>query len=219
MSAEELAKHWGARFDDELEPLPVKTMQYNHCPAIAPVSVLDEKSKKRIAYDEKVFMKHAQLLQDSHDFVAKLEKALDILEDKQQTAFELNDDVDTQLYDGFWGDRDRADLIKIRQTDPDELSGLIEQLSSERMRKLLPLYKARNYPKALTSEERQLWESRRRKVFYDGGENSKVAKFSQKLIEITRDKKLTSDQQYLLSELQLYVESILPDPAEDELIL
>lgn len=215
MSPEELAKHWGVRFGDDLEPLPVKTMQYNHCPAVAPLGVLDEESRKRIGYDEGVFMKHSEQLQKSTDFIANIEKALDILEDKQQSFLPLDDNVDTQLYDGFWGDRDRADLVKIRQTDPEELNGIIEQLSSERMRNLVPLYKARNYPKLLTSEERLAWESRRRKLLFDGGESSKLAKFAQKLQTIVRDRKLSPDQEYLLSELQLYVESIVPEPDDE----
>jgi exodeoxyribonuclease-1 len=213
---EELAKHWAARFDDLIESLPVKTMQYNHCPAIAPLVVLDEKSKKRIAYDEDMFTKHAGIISSNNDFIKNIEKALDILENKQQTSFPLEDTVDTQLYDGFWSDSDRTDLVKIRHTDPERLDGVINELASERLRKLVPLYKARNYPKLLTAEEREAWEAWRRKVFFDGGEKSKLAKFSHRLQTILKDRKLTKDEQYLLSELQLYVESILPEPEDSD---
>ncbi len=210
-SPEELVKHWSVRYGDDTKPLPVKTMQYNHCPAIAPLVVLDDDSKKRIGYDDS-FDKHQRILEENPKFLENLEKALDIMEDAQQSSLPLNDDVDTQLYDGFWGDRDRADLVKIRQTDPSELGSLMEDLKNKRLRRMLPLYKARNFPKQLSGDERIAWEKHRRKVMLEGGESSKLAKVMSRMQTIAKDRKLSSDEEYLLSELQLYIESIIPEP-------
>lgn len=213
-SPDELVKHWSVRYGDDTKPLPVKTMQFNHCPAVAPMSVLDDKSKKRIGYSDD-FTKHKQILDENRQFVENLEKALDIMEDAQQSSLPLDDNVDTQLYNGFWGDRDRKMLIKIRQTDPDEYGDILSEINNKRLRAMLPLYKARNYPKKLTTDERKAWESRRRKLFLDGGENSKIAKFFGRLQTINKDRQLSQNDEYLLSELHLYVESILPEPEED----
>jgi exodeoxyribonuclease-1 len=216
MTVEQLVKHWSVRWGDDTKPLPVKTIQYNHCPALAPLGVLDTASKERIGYDQDLFMNHLKVIEDSPAFSENIERALDIMEDKQQSSLQLDDNVDTQLYDGFWGDQDRTDLVKIRHTDPGELAGLIPEVDNNRLRRMIPLYKARNFPKKLTGEERQAWESHRRNMLIEGGENSKAAKFGQRMQAIAKDRQLDSDQQYLLSELQLYVESILPEP-EDEL--
>lgn len=213
MSPEELVTHWSVRYGDDMTPLPVKTMQYNHCPTVAPLAVLDDESKQRIGYDVS-FMKHKEVLDTHPEFIQRLRTALDIMEKTQQQSLPLNDDVDTQLYDGFWGDRDRADLIKIRQTSPEELGTMAQDLTNKRLREMVPLYKARNYPKQLSSDERQSWEAYRRKVLLGGGESSKIAKAIQRIQTIMKDRTLSSDEQYLLSELQLYIESIIPEPEE-----
>jgi exodeoxyribonuclease-1 len=49
MPKEDLIKHWQVRYGDDLEPLPVKTMQFNKCPTVAPIGVLDNDSKKRLS--------------------------------------------------------------------------------------------------------------------------------------------------------------------------
>ncbi len=214
-TADELAKHWAVRYGDDLERLPVKTMQYNHCPALAPLAVLDDASKKRIGYSNK-FMGHLRLLKENDDFAAKIEQALDILENEQQARLPLDTHVDSQLYDGFWEDKEQSLLAEVRHAQPEKLMDLAPKLKSKRLRALLPLYKARNYLSSLTSEERESWEKYRRKQLLDGGENSKVAKFSQRMQTIAKDRKLTPDQEYLLSELQLYVESIIPEPEFNE---
>jgi exonuclease I len=78
---------------------------------------------------------------------------------------------------------------------------------------MVPLYKARNFPKQLTTEEHESWEAFRRKSLI-GGENSVFAKFSKRMQEIRANRKLTSHEDYLLTELQLYAESIMPEPED-----
>lgn len=213
---QELATHWAARYGDDLKKLPIKTMQYNHCPAIAPLSVLDDASKERIGYSD-AFMKHLDQLKGNKDFQQNIAAALDILEDEQQARLPLDGHVDTQLYDGFWQDKEQALLAEVRHTPPEDLMQLAPKLTSKRLRGMLPLYKARNYPGSLTQEEREGWENYRRKQLLGGGENSKVAKFFQRMQTIAKDRQLTPDQEYLLGELQLYVESIIPEPEESAL--
>jgi exodeoxyribonuclease I len=213
-SEADLLKHWQVRYGDELEPLPVKVMQFNKCPAIAPIGVLDEKSINRIAIDLNEIEKNKVLLEKHPEFIQKLQNVLDSVENEQQTRFELEDDVDNQLYDGFWGDNDQAELAKIRALNPDKLTEMMTEIKNKRIRTMLPLYKARNFPKKMTSEEREQWELHRQKVFYTGGTNSVYAKFSKRMQEITANRTLSKNDEYLLTELKLYAESILPEPAE-----
>jgi len=215
MTEAELLKHWQVRYGDDMEPLPVKIIQFNRCPAVAPLVVLDDKSKKRIKIDLEKIEKNRKKLSAHPDFSEKLTKVLDIMEKEQQTRLDLDDSVDNQLYDGFWGNDDQAELLQVRSASPDELSELSTKIRNKRIRQMIPLYKARNFPASLSAEERQQWEQHRVKILLAGGESSVVAKFGKRLQEIAKTRKLTSDDEYLLTELQLYAEGVIPEQETD----
>ncbi|MCA9328985.1 exodeoxyribonuclease I [Candidatus Saccharibacteria bacterium] len=208
--AKTLAKHWAVKYGDDIERLPVKTIQYNRCPAVAPLSVLDAGSKVRIKYSDD-FEKHAKVLADNPGFLEKLKDALDIIEHEQQARLPLGADVDNQLYDGFWNDADRAEMLHIRMSDPADFSDMQKTIKNKRLRELMPLYKARNYAQKLSPEEHEAWDAYRRKALFDGGEKSKLARVMTRLAEIAKTRQLSSNDEYLLSELQLYIESIIPE--------
>jgi len=214
-SVNELVKHWTVAYGDDLKRLPVKTMQFNKCPAIAPLGVLQTDSPKRIGLNLELISKHQALLQSHSDFIERLKEALDTIDKKLQTQFDLEDkEVENQLYDSFWTPADQAELLTIRGTKPDDLSELVPGIKNKKIRTLLPRYKARNFPKLLTQEEREDWEAYRQKLFYGRGLNSRYASFSKRMQEIASTRKLSSNDKYLLTELQLYAESILPEPAD-----
>ena len=215
MSEEDLIKHWQVRYGDELEPLPVKLIQFNKCPAVAPIGVLDENSKKRISIDIEEINKNRTIIAENKDFITKLQNVLDKVENELQTSLELNDSVDDQMYDGFWGENDQAEMAQARAATVDSINELEKEVKNKRIREMLPLYKARNFPKHLTAEEHEKWEEHRRKVFYGGGESSIYSKFSKRMQEIAANRKLSKNDEYLLTELQLYAESILPEPNQD----
>lgn len=212
-TAEELAKHWVVRYGDELKPLPVKTLQYNRCPAVAPFGVLDTLSKERIGFND-AFNAHAKILAENPDFIKKLTVALDILEKQQQTKLPLDQPVDNQIYDGFWVDKDRAEMLEIRMSDPVRFDELQTKIKNKRLRELMPLYVGRNFQMLMTPEQHEQWDERRRELFFKGGEKSQAARIYQRMQEIATTRKLSSNDEYLLAELQLYIESILPEPIE-----
>ena len=119
----------------------------------------------------------------------------------------LDEDVDLKIYDGFWLDGDLGDLLKVREAEIDELSSLVSKVSNSRIRDMIPLYKARNFPQSLSPEELEAWEERKKSVF----SASKLERFSNRMKELSSSRK-DKNSQYLLTELQLYVESILPEP-------
>jgi exodeoxyribonuclease-1 len=210
----ELQKHWQVKYGDDLEPLPVKVVQFNKCPAIAPIGVLDDESLKRIKIDIETIENNRKIIAEHPEFIEKLREILDKIEDEMQTKLPLNDSVDNQLYDGFWGENDQVELAQVRATDSSHLSAIQSEINNKRIREMIPLYKARNYHSLLNAEEIEAWEKYRQKLFYSGGEKSVYAKFSKRIQEITSSKKLTKNEEYLLTELQLYAESILPEPNE-----
>ncbi len=214
-TAEELAEAWRWKKDSDEPRLPVKNLQYNHCPAVAPLGVLDEASRTRLKIDLKQIARHAAILKKDKTFVEKLCKAAEIL-DKQQQARLFSDekDVDSQLYDGFFEHGDKQAMSVVRAAKPEELGNLGLKFKDGRLEALLPLYKARNYPKSLTNEEREAWEAFRDKKLLAGGQRSRMAKYLTRLQDILTKGGLTGHQEYLIEELKLYAESIMPEPED-----
>jgi exodeoxyribonuclease I len=210
MSAAELAEAWKWKRDDPSPRLPIKTLQYNRCPAVAPLQVLDEKSAKRLQLSKDVMKENLQKLK-SIDLVPKVLEALELLDKQQQTSF-LQDEleVDARLYDNFIGDADKTNCRVVRAADSDELSNLSLEFKDDRLEALLPLYKARNYPKSLSDEERVAWEKFKERKLLGGKQNSRLARFFNRLAELAARTDLSSKDQYLLEELQLYGQSIVP---------
>lgn len=212
---EQLAESWKWKKDSEEPRLPVKSLQYNRCPAIAPLGVLDGASQKRLKLDMKEVMQHAAALQNMPDLEAKLFKAWEILDKPAQTALVATDkDVDECMYDNFFDNGDKQAMRVVRAAHPEELGSLNLHFKDQRLSALFPLYKARNFPKQLTGEEREVWEQFCARKLLGGGQHGKMAQYFARLQEIAAREHLTSHQEYLLEELKLYAESIMPTSAE-----
>ncbi|MGB4758615.1 MAG: exodeoxyribonuclease I [Candidatus Saccharimonadales bacterium] len=193
--------------------LPVKPLQYNHCPAIAPLGVVNEASQKHIGLDLATIKKNFATLKSLDGFMQKVQEAFALIDKERQTEFlgkQGQLDADEALYDGFIDNADKQLLQVVRAADTSEIAELSDKFHDGRLRELLPRYKARNYPASLTDEERQAWEAHRAKALFSGGNNSKLAKFFARLGELAQQPGLTQSQQYLLEELQLYGQSIMP---------
>ncbi len=211
MSPTDLADAWKWSRDETKLRLPVKTLQFNHCPAVAPLSVLDDQSKARLKLDLGKIRQHHKALQAMKDFPARLRKALELLDTQRQLEFASSEQsVDGQLYDGFFSNQDKQALRVVRAAAPDELGDLNLHFDDPRLTALLPLYKARNFPKALDSEERAAWDAFCRHKLLSGGKQSRLAKYFARLQEVVERGNLTGHQEYLLEELKLYGESIMP---------
>lgn len=209
---EQLAEAWKWKKDSNEPRLPVKLLQYNRCPAVAPLGVLDESSQERLRLNVKLIRTHQAMLQKDKDFANRLCAAADILDRQQQVRlFTDEKDVDGSLYDGFFETADKNAMSVVRAAAPEELSNLGLRFKDDRLSALLPLYKARNYSGQLTSEEREQWENFRTRKLLGGGQNSRLAKFVARLQQVGADVNLTGHQQYLLEELKLYAESIMPE--------
>ena len=214
-TAEQIATMWHERVEDETMRFPIKTLQFNRCPAVAPMGVLDEATRERLHIDLPTIQKHRTALAKIKDLRTKLLKALEIMDTHRQATF-LSDvkDVDAQLYDGFFGEGDKTAMGVVRAADKNEIGSLHLTFKDDRLNTLFPLYKARNYPQSLSDEERIIWEKFRYSKLMDGGVKSALSRYFMRLSEIAKRTDLTSNQQYLLEELQLYGESILPEPVD-----
>ena len=217
MSPEEIATLWQKREEDETKRFPIKTLQFNRCPAVAPLGVLNEENKQRLQIDLDVVAKHHDALKSMNDLRERLLKALAIMDKHRQATF-LTDikDVDNQLYDGFFGEADKTAMGVVRAADKSEISSLYLSFKDDRLNTLFPLYKARNYPQSLNQEERETWEKFRYEKLVGGGGKSALSRYFMRISELAKRADLTSSQQYLLEELQLYGESIMPEPADTD---
>ena len=190
--------------------LPVKTLQYNRCPAVAPLGKLEEDVKKRLDIDLKMMLARQKQVDDS-GFKQNLLKALEIMDQQLQTRLLENaQTVDGQLYDGFLDDKDKPLVSAIRSALPDNLTDFGSKLHDKRLQALLPLYKARNFPSSLNAEERAVWDAHRQHRLMGGGEDSRLGKYFARLQVLQETPHLTDEQRYLLTELELYGQSMMP---------
>jgi exodeoxyribonuclease-1 len=210
LSVAELAQRWSAR-GEGTPYFPVKALSYNKSPAIAPLSVLDKQSAKRLQLDKVQIDEHLKKLRGAKDFGDKLNYALQTVYPPKQPEMVIDEqNVDEQLYDNFVKDADRVKMGVVRAADLAELGQLKLDFTDDRLQALLPLYKARNFPQTLSSEEQAAWEKFKTKRLLSGGQASRAAKYFNRLEELGKQSQLNKQQKYLLKELQLYAQSILP---------
>lgn len=209
LSPQQLVERWMySRDENAPSRLPVKLLQYNHCPAVAPMGVLDAAAQERLKIDLGSIQRNLRLLQAADGFAERLIQAVDLLDAKRDATQAKKVDVDARIYDGFLGNGDKTLIRAVRAARPDELLGFADQLHDDRLRELLPRYKARNYPESLSDDERRVWDGLCRLRLMDGGQQSRLARYFARLQELAST--ATPEQTYLLEELQLYGQSIMP---------
>ena len=210
LSAEQLVGRWKWMKEPDSPRLPVKTLQYNRCPAVAPIGVYDDAAQARLHLSLDTIQKHLAKLKKATDWPETLLRALEIMDQKQQTSFLAHEqDVDGKLYDGFFEAHDGNLLAVVRAANPEELAQLTSDFRDPRLKALLPLYKARNYPASLTSEERHVWEAFCQQRIVGTKGHSPLVRYMQRLEELAGRVK-TDAERYLVEELRLYGESLMP---------
>jgi exodeoxyribonuclease-1 len=210
MSAGDMVAAWRRRRDEPGIRLPIKTLQFNRCPAVAPLAVLDTASQQRLNLDPKLIAQHAANIPKAN-LVPQLLEAIELMDAQQQTSFMTSQgDVDTQLYDGFFDGGTKSVLRAVRAAEPNDLQAEQFRFQDSRHTALLPRYKARNFISSLDADERMEWEAYRKDKLMSGGQSSRAAQYFKRLAEVATRPGLTAQQQYLLEELQLYGQSVLP---------
>ena len=190
---------WEERQAEDFVKLPVKELQYNRCPAVAPLGVLEQGDGwQKISLDLETVQKHQNILLDNPDFAEKLRT---IFENKP--AFKKLPDPEAQLYDGFLNDRDRLRVEAVRNADERELADFHPEFQDERLAPLLLHYKARNFPRSLSEDDLAQWEAWRAQHL-----QAQLPGFMASLQRLAPT--ATDGQQFILQELQLWAEAVLP---------
>jgi exodeoxyribonuclease-1 len=207
LSAAELAERWAARGPD-VPYFPIKTLSYNKCPAVAPVEVLEKDGGyEKLQLHKDIVKNHFEKLQRAGGFGDKLLEALEIMWPKRQAGLVTDPlKVDGQLYDSFVKDDDRTKMAALRAAKADELDKLGINFKDDRLKLLLPIYKARNFPKLLNPQEEAEWEAFRKTKLVDSGQADRYFK---RLDELAKTPGLSGEHKYLLEELNLYAQSVI----------
>lgn len=216
MSPEQLAELMAKyKFEEGDLRLPVKQLQFNKCPAVAPMNVLDMASKNRLKIDTEIVNNNLQKLAKIEDFGDRIQEAVRINEkQRQQSIVSDINIVDNQLYDGFFNDYDKEKMRLVRESKQDQLADLSLDFADSRLGNLLLLYKARQFPSSLNIDEQSEWQTYKKQKILDGDQESPLAKYFSRIDQLSKQSGLTKNQQYLLEELKLYGQSIVPYDSE-----
>ena len=193
---------WQERQAEDFVKLPAKELQPNRCPAVAPLGVLAHGGGwAKISLDAETIAKHQKILLAHPEFAEKLRT---IFENKPEFTRSL--DPEAQLYDGFLNDRDRLRAEAVRNASERELADFHPNFADKRLPGLLLHYKARNFPKTLSDDERAMWQTWRAARV-----QAQLPKYMAVLQRLTAGA-LDADKEFIVQELQLWAESILPEP-------
>ena len=210
-SAEQILENITADFETrsqaDFKPIAAKILQYNKCPAVAPVGVLNDENKERLKIDFGEIQKNLDILRKNPHFAENLRTAFE----KKSEVFQGKNSKDTllpeaRLFEGFVSRSDDIKIEAVRNSSTRELADFHPDFSDERLSELLLHYKARSFPKSLSSQEKEIWEEYRAKNI-----QKMMPKFIQEFQEIVARQDLSSKEEFILEEIKLWLENIMPD--------
>ncbi|WP_439238371.1 exodeoxyribonuclease I [Lonepinella sp. BR2919] len=139
-------------------PVPLKLVHLNKCPILAPAKVLLPENAERLGIDRQFCLANLQKLRQSTEVRSKVEEIF-----AQERIFEPCENVETQLYSGFFSPNDRNNQNILRTLSPEQLANHGLTFEDNRVEKLLFHYRARHYFKTLNRTEQLQWERYRRR--------------------------------------------------------
>lgn len=155
LNADELREQMFSRYKSigtNKLPIPLNLVYTNKCPVLVPISTLQAENEIRLGIDLRSCMENLKLLRQ---FKKLREKVISIFSEKMTCT--RSNDVDTQLYDGFFSKETAVQMKIIQQTKPDNLASLNLFFTDNRMKELLFRFRARNYPDTLKNSEKKRW--------------------------------------------------------------
>lgn len=209
LDTKNLAKKFYATWDERQAEgfigLPVKELQFNRAPAVAPIAVLEkEDGWKRIGLDMETVEKHRTILLSAPHFAENIRSLFE-----SRPEYKKSSDPEGQLYDGFLSDADRLRVQTVAAADERTLADMHPEFQDERLSALLLHYKARNFPRSMSADESIAWEKWRLGRIQD-----QLPGFMKSMERLSRQT-LTDEQQFILQELQLWLDNIAPSDMTD----
>jgi exodeoxyribonuclease-1 len=179
--------------DDKTYPI-VKELCFNKCPAVAPISVLDQDDGwNRINLSKKDVERNLEILLKHPEFAERIRS-----EYENRPEYPPAIEPEQALYDGFLNDADRVKVAAVRNAEPNQLADFYPDFIDERLPELLLHYKGRNYPECLSETEADEWRKYK---------NARIMRLAPKFIEELKEK--YSEDEFIGEELKLYFESLI----------
>ena len=203
MTDQELTDNLNANYEqrkaESFISVPVKELSYNRCPAVAKIGTLDTNSQKRIHLTIDQIQTNLDKLTTNRSLMDRLANVW-----LSKPDFPKSNDVEDQLYDSFTPASDKSKINAVRNSSAEDLADFQPNFIDERLSELLFRYKARQFPKSLSESEHEKWEEFKSAKF-----QRELPGYFQRLAQLAEK---TSDpkKQFVLEELQLWVESIMP---------
>ena len=204
---ENITADFETRSSDDFEPIAAKILQYNKCPAVAPMGVLTEENRQRLKIDLAEIQKNLDVLRKNPHFAENLRSAFErrseVFQDKSSAEKPA---PEARLFEGFVSKSDDIKIEAVRNSTDRELADFHPDFTDERLTDLLLHYKARNFLKSLSSQEKELWEEYRVENL-----QKMMPNFMKEFQEIANNQNLNSQEEYILEEIKLWLENILPE--------
>ncbi len=180
--------------------VPVKLVHLNKCPVLAQANTLRPQDAQRLGINRQQCLDNLQILRDNPQV---REKVLAIF--AEADPFVPSENVDAQIYNGFFSDADRTAMKILLETEPRNLPALDITFADGRIEKLLFNYRARNFPGTLDENEQQRWLQHRRNVFTP----EYLQQYAEQLQALFHQHEDDSEKQALLKALWQYAEEIV----------
>lgn len=149
-----------ADMPEGVERLPLKLIQSNHVPMVAPLGTLKGVDTDRIGLDADRCLQNARRL-ITH--LPQVRQKVSEVYAHAHSGFEQPTDPDRALYSGgFIPAADRHLLNKVLAIAPADLGKHLWSFQDERLHTMLLRYRARNFPDTLNLDERRAWDSYRK---------------------------------------------------------
>lgn len=146
-----------------VDRLPLKLVHLNKCPILATPKLVDKNMEQRLSIDKNRCEQHWLKIKEMN-----IESKLKAM--YQLQVFPAKHDVEQKLYDGFLKDQDKTLAKSFRNSSPQELAEYNVIFEDERLNKMMPLYKGRNFYQCLTVAEQSEWDEYVGRSLLDGGE-------------------------------------------------
>lgn len=197
---EKIIAPWEKRKDPSFVNLPVKKLAYNKCPAVAEIIALETNDGwNKISINKTDIQKNIKKLIDRPDFSENIRTIYEKLDDYKPST-----DADSRLYESFLPDKDKIRIEAVQNATETELADMHPEFIDDRLPELLLRYKARSFPNSLSEEECLIWEKFRADKI-----KAQIPKFLESMRRLDKTHNKDKDR-FVLEELQLYLESVLP---------
>ncbi len=137
----------------------VKELKPNRCPAIAPISVLEQNDGW-----EKIKLTQEQVDQNLRVLKENINSVLEIIQAAEEAKKFSSEglEAESRLYDGFLNDSDRSACAQVRNMSQYDLALFTPSFIDDRLYDLYVHYKGRNFPDTMSAEEKNNYNNYRK---------------------------------------------------------